>query len=230
MTLMPGAARADAVDQFPELAARQRIDAGGRLVQNQQIRIMNQRAAQAEFLPHAARQLLGRPIFKRRQARAVQQFGDSPVALVAGLPEQAAEKFDVLANAKVGIEVLAQAPAAYRRSADIPTPGASRRRCRHRAPCALPDWFWRAPAMMPRSVDFPTPSGPISPTMQSAGMLIVTPSSAVTLPYFCVRLSRTATARPGAFMARLAVLWARRPPDPREDKQPPAIRCAPTAA
>ena len=118
---MPGAARADAVDQFPELAARQRIDAGGRLVQDQQIGIVNQRAAQAELLPHAARQLLRRPICKGRQPGAVQQFRDPPVALVAGLPEQAAEKLDVLADAQVRIEILAQAlrhvgdPRTYRR-------------------------------------------------------------------------------------------------------------------
>ena len=37
--------RSDGVDQIPELAARQRIDAGGRLVKNKQIRIVDQRAA-----------------------------------------------------------------------------------------------------------------------------------------------------------------------------------------
>ena len=101
-----GTARTDAVDQFPELAARERIDAGGRLIQNEQIRIVNERAAQAEFLAHAARQLLRRPIFEGSQPGAVQQFRDSPFAFVAGLSEQAAEKLDVLADAQVGIEIL----------------------------------------------------------------------------------------------------------------------------
>jgi len=39
-------ASAYAVNQFPELAAGKRVDAGGGLIQNKQIRIMNQRAAQ----------------------------------------------------------------------------------------------------------------------------------------------------------------------------------------
>ena len=116
-----GTARTDAVDQFPELAARQRINAGGRLIQNEQIRIVNQRAAQAEFLAHAARQLLCRPILERSQPGAVKQFRNPPLAFVAGLSEQAAEKFDILADAEVRIEILAEPlrhvgdPRTYRR-------------------------------------------------------------------------------------------------------------------
>ena len=49
-----GTARAHAVDQLPELPARQRIDAGRRLVEDQKIRIVNEAAAKAELLPHAA--------------------------------------------------------------------------------------------------------------------------------------------------------------------------------
>ena len=62
MTLMPGAIAADVVDQLPELAARQRIDAGRRLVEDQEIGVVNQRAAEAELLLHAPRELAGRPI------------------------------------------------------------------------------------------------------------------------------------------------------------------------
>ena len=103
-----GPAGAYAVNQFPELAAGKRVDAGGGLIQNKQIRIMNQRAAQPEFLAHASRQLLGRAIFKGRQARAVQQFRNSPFALVAGLPEQSTKKLDILADTEVRIEILPQ--------------------------------------------------------------------------------------------------------------------------
>ena len=45
---------ANAPDQIPELAARQRIDAGGGLVKDQQVRVVDQRTAQAQFLLHAA--------------------------------------------------------------------------------------------------------------------------------------------------------------------------------
>ena len=110
--MMHAHARADAARirsiRVPELTARQRIDAGGRLVEDQQIRIVDQRAAQPELLPHAAGELPCRPIGERRQASAVEQLGDAPVALVARLAEQAAEELDVLADAEVGIEVLAE--------------------------------------------------------------------------------------------------------------------------
>ena len=74
------AARAHALDQFPELAARQRIDAGRRLVEDQQIGVVDQRAAKAELLPHAARQLLRRAVGERREPGAVEQLGDAPLA------------------------------------------------------------------------------------------------------------------------------------------------------
>ncbi|MNV01739.1 hypothetical protein D3C71_919570 [compost metagenome] len=49
-----GPACADRIDQFPELPAGKRIDAGRWLIKDQQIRIMDQGAAEAEFLFHAA--------------------------------------------------------------------------------------------------------------------------------------------------------------------------------
>ena len=97
------------VDQLPELPARQRVDAGRRLVEDQKVGIVDQRAAKAELLPHAARELPGRPVGERREPGAVEQLGDAPLPLGAGLPEQSAEKLDVLAHAEVGIEVLAEA-------------------------------------------------------------------------------------------------------------------------
>ena len=103
------AARPHPLDQFPELAARQRIDAGRRLVEDQQIGIVDQRAAKAELLPHAARQLLRRAVGERREPGAVEQLGDALLPLGGGLPEQAAEELDVLADAEIGIEVLAEA-------------------------------------------------------------------------------------------------------------------------
>ena len=46
--------RPDQIDQLPELPARKRIDARGGLVENKEIRIVHQRAAEADFLLHAA--------------------------------------------------------------------------------------------------------------------------------------------------------------------------------
>ena len=102
------AARAHTVDQFPELAARERIDAGGRLVEDQQIGIVDEAATKPELLPHAARQFLRRTVGKGCEPGALEKLGDSRVPFGTGLPEQAAEKLDVLADAEVRIKVLAQ--------------------------------------------------------------------------------------------------------------------------
>ena len=84
---------------------------------------MDQRAAQAELLPHAARQLFPRAVGKRRQAGAVEKLGDAPLPLAAGLPEQAAEELDVLAHAEVLVGRLRLGavahPSAQRRAAGV---------------------------------------------------------------------------------------------------------------
>ena len=43
-------------EQIPELAARHGVDAGRRLVEEQNLRPMHERAAERELLLHAARQ------------------------------------------------------------------------------------------------------------------------------------------------------------------------------
>ena len=67
--------------QLPKLAARQGIDAGGRLVQDQQFGIVHQRAAQTEFLLHAAGELAGGTLGKGCQAGGIEQAGDALFAL-----------------------------------------------------------------------------------------------------------------------------------------------------
>ena len=47
-------AAADMGDEFPELAPGQGIDAGGGLVKNQQVRVVDERTAQSQLLLHAA--------------------------------------------------------------------------------------------------------------------------------------------------------------------------------
>jgi hypothetical protein len=82
----------DSVDQLPKLAARERVDACRRLVEDQQVGVVDERAAQREFLLHTARQFAGRPIRERIQACCGEQLRDAPFPLLAGLAEQAAEK------------------------------------------------------------------------------------------------------------------------------------------
>ena len=105
----PGAVCADAVDQLPELPARQRIDARGRLVEDEEIRIVDQGTAEAQLLLHAARQLAGRPVGEGCKARCMQQAGDPIFPFTTSLAEEPAEKVDILEDRKRGVEVLAQA-------------------------------------------------------------------------------------------------------------------------
>src|SRR6267378_142410 len=91
-------AAADPVDQLPELSARERVDAGGRLIEDEQIGIVNQGTAEPEFLLHSAREFSRRTIAERSEIGAGQQFFYSRLALFARLAEQAAEEVDVLEN------------------------------------------------------------------------------------------------------------------------------------
>ena len=90
-----GALAADAVDQVPELGARQRVYAGGGLVENEQIRVVDQCAAQGQLLLHAARELACRARQKFFQAGALRQIVDAQAALGLVMPEQACKELQV---------------------------------------------------------------------------------------------------------------------------------------
>ena len=97
------------VHQGPELAARQRVDTRGRLIQNQYIGRMHQGAAQAQFLLHAARQFACRPARKRRQPRGLQQPRNPRLALGRIQAKQAGMKVHILVNAQRRVQVMPQA-------------------------------------------------------------------------------------------------------------------------
>ena len=126
-----GAARAHAVDQLPELPTRKRIDAGGWLIEDQEVGIVDQTATEAELLAHAAREFLREPIRERREPGAFQQFHDFLVPLEARAAKQAAEELYVLAHAQVGVEVLAET---LRHVGDARTDSGAMRGVRHVAP------------------------------------------------------------------------------------------------
>src|SRR5207253_3169641 len=96
------------VDQLPELAARERIDTGGRLVEDQEVGFMDQRAAKAELLLHAARELARGPIREGGEAGVGQKLPDPVFALAFVVSKKAAEEIGILEDRQRRIEVLAE--------------------------------------------------------------------------------------------------------------------------
>jgi len=103
-----GTITADAIDQGPELLSRERIDAGGRLVEDQEVGIVHQRRAQPNLLLHSPRELPGGAIRESRQSRGGEQVGDPGHPFAVPLAEEAGEKVDVLEHAEVHRQVPAE--------------------------------------------------------------------------------------------------------------------------
>ena len=88
----------------PEVAARDRIDAVGRLVQEQHSRRVDQRAGQAEFLLHAAGEVSRQAAFEGREIAEGQQPPDTLVAALAGHVVNVGVEVEVFHHGQVGIE------------------------------------------------------------------------------------------------------------------------------
>jgi len=86
---------ANVVDQIPKLRPREGIDAGGRFIEDQQLRVVNKRAAQAELLLHPPGEFPRRTVAKRRQAGTLEQFIDTDVAFGFIMAEQTGEEINV---------------------------------------------------------------------------------------------------------------------------------------
>ena len=102
-------ARADRVDEVPELAARQGVDAGGRLVEDEKVRVVDKGAAEAQLLLHAAGKLAGGTRFELLQARRRKKLVDLGATLRRRQSEQSAEEIDVLEHGERRVEVAAEA-------------------------------------------------------------------------------------------------------------------------
>jgi len=63
--------------QFPEPVARQRVDAGGRLVEDQHLRLVNDRDSERQPLTDAERQVLCALVDVVCETEAPYQFGDA---------------------------------------------------------------------------------------------------------------------------------------------------------
>ena len=147
---------------------------GGRLVQDQEVRVVDQRAAEAELLLHSAREL-ARPGARgtgpgpwlessssMRRARARRARGRT------GGRRSPRSRRPTASDRDSG-----PAPAACTRCAGTRARRKRRERMSPPSTSTVPVWSRRAPATRPSSVDLPTPSGPISPTSRPAGIVEV---------------------------------------------------------
>ena len=96
------------VHQRPKLAARQRVHARGRFVQNQQIGAVHQRATQTQLLLHPARELARRPVGKRREAGRLHQPRNLPRTFLPVQTKQPRVEVDILIHRQGRIQVAPQ--------------------------------------------------------------------------------------------------------------------------
>ena len=95
--------RGQLVKDAPEVAARNRIDAGGRLIQQDHLGPMNERADQAELLLHAAGKFAGQPLAELAHARGLQQLRGAVFALRRSHSEQIGVEANVFIHGQVFI-------------------------------------------------------------------------------------------------------------------------------
>ena len=161
------AARADTADQL-RTGLR---DSGSTPVvgcEDQQVGIVDQRAAQPELLFHAAGQLARRTLGERRQSGAF--AADRLPARARPCRGRTADRRSRRSRTpRASGRGSCPAPGACRRCAGRPPGGGGGRACRHRAMRISPSCIFRAPANSASRLDLPTPSGPIRPTMRLAG-------------------------------------------------------------
>jgi hypothetical protein len=104
-----GALGAQGLDQRPELAARERIDARRGLIEDQQVGVVHERAAQPKLLLHPAGELARRAFAKWRQAGGVEQAVDACPPFGGGLSEEPREEIDVFFHRQRRVQIAAEA-------------------------------------------------------------------------------------------------------------------------
>ena len=101
------AARDHLVHDHPQVAARDRIDAERRLVEQQQPRLVDQRAREPELLLHPPRQLPGEPVAERLEIREPVETLEPPRALVRRDFVEVRVEVEVLGDSEIGVETEA---------------------------------------------------------------------------------------------------------------------------
>ena len=89
-------------EKLPEVPARNGIDAGRGLVQNQKLGSVDERAGESELLLHPAREPLGQTTAEGGESHGVEELVSSS-AIVAN-PVDLGEERDVLVDAEIAVE------------------------------------------------------------------------------------------------------------------------------
>ena len=124
------ARRRERADDVPHLVARARVEPGGRLVEEHQLRRDDDAGRDVEPAPHAARVVLDQPAGGVVEVERLEQLGRARLGVGAAQAEQPAEQDQVLAAGQVLVDRGELAGEADERRA----PRRPRARCRGRAP------------------------------------------------------------------------------------------------
>ena len=100
------ALRDELAQAVPDQVARLRIEPRGRLVEDQEIGVVDQRARERQAPLHAARERADRLLALAREAGELEQPRDARLDHAAGDPEVAPVDPQVLGDGEVGIEVV----------------------------------------------------------------------------------------------------------------------------
>ena len=98
------AAQKRLVQDRPKLTAGHRVDAGGGLIEQQQRRLVDEGAAQGQFLLHAPRQVPCQPLAMALQSGEGEQPGFALALLGGWHPVQVCEKVEVLLHREPAVE------------------------------------------------------------------------------------------------------------------------------
>ena len=184
---------AEPLDLLPHVGAHLGVEAGGRLVEEQDARPVDEREPDVEPPLHAAREGADDPVGGVREAEAVEQLLDAALELRAAEAVEPAAEAQVLARGG-----LAVGAAALGDHADRAAHLRGSARTSWPATVALPSSARASVVRMRTAVDLPAPFGPSRPNTVPSSTANDSPSSARTSPGYSL-------TRPSASIALLVI-------------------------
>ena len=169
-------ARSELADQRPELGADLRVEADGRLVEQDQLRVVDEAAGEQQAAAHAAGELVDRVAAAVAQAGEVERAVDRGADV--GDPVEARVDGEVVLDGDVDVEVVELGDDAHLGAGGLRRrPGSSCPSTRS-SPASAIAW----PVSSRIVVDLPAPLGPSRPRQMPSGTSRSSPSTAVIGP------------------------------------------------